>query len=225
MILKLLNLSASLFGEMFLKLLQLQTTKSSGQTSAFGGFEETSVPPQKNVSLFGQDLGFGIGGGAAPFEAESACQDTLKILSQSYARQQTIGEERARLEQPTTVDARESLRQNLTQHFAEVPDTDRNSMIDASLSMFDHHKKTNPELSQTEIHNLAVTELNDLFTGQVGALSPEQAEKLDPRTKTKYQGSGTFDLLARAFDWQKRTGTDLPMYTCLLYTSPSPRDS
>ena len=181
---------------------ELEVAKGSGQIASFGGFEERAVPPSGAIDAV-----------TAPFEAESAFATPLDVLTSAFKRQQTIGEKRAQTEKPTTINARESLRKQLTQKYASVPETDRNSMIEASLSMFDQMRTNNPTLNQQQVYEKVVDELNDLFFGEVKYITPAEAEKLDPRTKKRFKGGDLQDMFAAAYDYQKTTGTALPLYT------------
>jgi hypothetical protein len=181
----------------------LEFLRSSGQMSTFGGLEDRIVPPGEGL----------VGGVTAPITAESRFQGLFDPIIESLRRQQDIGEFRTQLEQPTIVDARESLRKNLTQHFQSIPDTDRNSMINASLLMFDQIRANNPNMSQTEVHDETVKQLNSLFLDEIKYITPEEAEKLDPRTRERFRGGDFGDMFANAYDYQKKTGTALPLFT------------
>ena len=195
------------------KLQEIEVLKRSGQMGTFGGFEETSVKPSENINIFGFDTGISFGGVGLPFQTESAFKSDTEVLSQSVKRQQDIGDVRAKLERPSMLNAKKTLQEQLTEHYAELPEPDRNSLIKASTMMFDQIVINNPDINQEDAYRQTIDQLNNLFSGEVEYITSDEAERLDPRMKQKFEGTDTGGLLARAVGYQNKTGTMLPMFT------------
>ena len=177
------------------RLMELDVLKGSGQLPSFGGYYERTLNKV-----------------APPLEATSAGMGVGDLLSTATGRQQTIGDVRAQLEKPTTVDSRKTFEGLLRSRVLGQPPNEQDAYITATMALYDQTKRENPKLTDGQVFNKAIETLNRINEEPV-QITQKEAEKLDPRTKAKF-GTGTLpELAATATDYQRTTGTDLPMYS------------
>jgi hypothetical protein len=172
-------------------LYDIDKLQGQGQMSVYGGFADRAVDA------------------SPPFEAESAMSDK-EIIATSLFRQQSIGEQRAQLEKPSTINYRATFLQKMQDHFEPLSESEKTAQIVAALGMYDNVRYNNPDLSNIDVYNETIKELNSLYNNEVEYLSALEA---DPRAKQKY-GEGTLpELFANAMDFQNTVGQDIPIYT------------
>jgi hypothetical protein len=177
------------------RLMELDVLKGSGQLPSFGGYYERTL---NRLS--------------PPLEATSAGMGMYDLLGIATGRQQTIGDVRAQIEKPTTINARQTFEGLLRSNVLGQEPIEQDAYINASMALYDRAKRENPTYTDKQVFDAAVEQLNKMYE-EPSKITQKEAEKLDPRTKAKF-GTGTLsELAATAVDYQRTTGTDLPMYS------------
>ena len=177
------------------RLLELDTLVGSGQLPSFGGYYERTL---NKVS--------------PPLEATSAGMGMFDLLATATGRQQTIGDVRAQIEKPTTIDARSTFEGLVKSRVLGQPANEQDAYISATMALYDNAKLENPTLTDGQVFNKAIETLNRM-NEDAPQISKQEAEKLDPRTRDKFGTGTSLELAASAVDYQTTTGTELPMYT------------
>jgi len=177
------------------RLLELDTLVGSGQLPIHGGYYERTI---NKVS--------------PPLEATSAGMGMFDLLGTATGRQQTIGDVRAQIEKPTTIDARSTFEGLVKSRVLGQPANEQDAYIAATMALYDNAKLENPTLTDGQVFNKAIETLNRI-NEDAPQISKQEAEKLDPRTRDKFGTGTSLELAASAVDYQTTTGTELPMYT------------
>ena len=195
---------------------QLTNAMLAYQTSAVRSPEEKQAELDRMYNEMGQGMRQHYGTfdtrkqslTALPFESKTAYTGVQPIIASLFP-QQTIGQTRASIEQPTVFSIKSKLINDLDKYYEQLPQADRQANVQAATFMYDDIKAQNPQLSEEQIYDEVVQTINSMQ--DVPTTSEAQ---VDPRIQTKeIEDASELELLGQAFEKKKTAGEDLPNYS------------
>lgn len=143
-----------------------------------------------------------------PFEAKTAYYG-LEPIFKALLPQQTIGQTRQQVEQPTTFSPKAVLYSNLDKFYSELPEADRKASVDAAMLLYDDIRNQNPQMDDERLYDEVVSVINSMGDAP---LTPQGVA--DPRMQQQMtRDASDLELISDAFKFQKTGGEDLPNYS------------
>lgn len=183
-------------GEKDRRLLDLEALKGTSQMTGFGSVQELGTPKT----------------GATPLEQPQVLSD-WDLFIQPLLRTTSISPTLAKEDRPIIQDINRNFESMLSQAYSELPPAERRGAIAGGMQILRSVMSENPSLSPGQQWDLAADRLEQMEKGAPN-ITPEQAAVIDPEYAPSQKKDMTgLEMTAEALDFQKTTGTDLPMYS------------